>query len=65
MIDLGKACGQLAAAGARRGDDDEGLSYAQYFVKDPSIGEEEYYAVYELKEDGELLMDGVAYKRAG
>lgn len=48
-----------------RGDDDEGLSYAQYFVKDPSIGEEEYYAVYELKEDGELLMDGVAYKRAG
>lgn len=37
--------------------------YIDYFVKDPSIGDDEVSSAYEVK-DGELLIDGVSYKKS-
>ena len=40
------------------------LPYLEFFVKDPSIGDEETLSSYELKEDGTLVIDGASFKKA-
>lgn len=41
---------------------EESLSYMDYFVKDPSIGEDEITSNYEMK-DGFLVLDEVKFKK--
>ncbi|WP_294430332.1 hypothetical protein [uncultured Treponema sp.] len=45
-----------------REGEDEALSYMDYFVKDPSIGDDESSSSYEVK-DGVLVIDGVNFKK--
>ncbi len=42
--------------------DGERLSYSEFFKKDPSIGDEEYSCVYQVK-DGFLFVDGIKYSK--
>ena len=44
-------------------NDGEILPYEQFFMNDPSIGDGELSVMYELKDDGILLLDGVTYKK--
>lgn len=45
-----------------QGGNDEPLSYEDFFVKDPSIGDDSYSSEYELK-DGFLFVDGIKFKK--
>ena len=46
-----------------RSGDEEPLPYMDYFVKDPSIGDDEIVSTYEVK-DGLLVIDGVEFKES-
>lgn len=45
-----------------QGGDGEPLPYEEYFVKDPSIGDNSYSSGYEFK-DGVLFVDGIKFKK--
>lgn len=45
-----------------QGGNDQPLPYDEFFVKDPSIGDNSYSSGYEFK-DGELFVDGIKFKK--
>lgn len=47
-----------------QGDGENPLSYAEFFTKDPSIGDGELTSSYKFTEEGTLVIDGVSFKKA-